>query len=84
MRAGTRPGRTVPRGHSTAWTPPPSRSHHLPVRVLAHIRKLDDCFGQFLVRLTCESRSRGEHSQAGPPVGKSDETRHRHRGSAEL
>jgi hypothetical protein len=26
----------------------------LPVRVLAHIKKLDDCFGQFLVRVTCK------------------------------
>jgi hypothetical protein len=24
------------------------------VRVLAHIKKLDDCFGQFLVRVVCE------------------------------
>ena len=32
----------------------PSRSHHLAVRVLAHIKKLDDCFGQFLVRVTCK------------------------------
>jgi hypothetical protein len=23
------------------------------VRVLTHIKKLDDCFGQFLVRVTC-------------------------------
>ena len=23
------------------------------MRVLAHIKKLDDCFGQFLVRVTC-------------------------------
>jgi hypothetical protein len=23
-------------------------THHAPVRVLAHIKKLDDCFGQFL------------------------------------
>jgi hypothetical protein len=29
------------------------RSHHLAVRVLTHIRKLDDCFGQFLVRVIC-------------------------------
>jgi hypothetical protein len=46
----------VPRSRSkccTAWTPP-GRSHYLPVRVLAHIKKLDDCFGQFLVRVTCK------------------------------
>jgi hypothetical protein len=23
--------------------------HHAPVRVLTHIKKLDDCFGRFLV-----------------------------------
>jgi len=27
--------------------------HHAPVRVLTHITKLDDCFGDFLVRVTC-------------------------------
>jgi hypothetical protein len=32
----------------------PSHLQHLPVRVLAHIKKLDDCFGQFLVRVTCK------------------------------
>ena len=32
----------------------PSDSHHSPVRVLSHIKKLDDCFGQFLVRVTCK------------------------------
>jgi len=31
-----------------------SRQHHAPVRVLPHIKKLDDCFGQFLVRVVCE------------------------------
>jgi hypothetical protein len=39
--------------HSTAWPPAPRRSHDSPVRVLAHIKKLDDCFGQFLVRVNC-------------------------------
>ena len=29
-------------------------AHHAPVRVLAHIKKLDDCFGQFLVRVICD------------------------------
>jgi hypothetical protein len=24
------------------------------VRVLTHVKKLDDCFGQFLVRVICE------------------------------
>jgi hypothetical protein len=41
-------------GGSTAWTPPLSSSHHLQVRVLAHIKKLGDCFGDFLVRVTCK------------------------------
>jgi hypothetical protein len=27
--------------------------HHAPVRVLPHIKKLDDCFGDFLVRVSC-------------------------------
>jgi hypothetical protein len=27
---------------------------HAPVRVLPHIKKLDDCFGQFLVRVICD------------------------------
>ena len=27
--------------------------HHAPVRVLDHIKRLDDCFGDFLVRVTC-------------------------------
>jgi hypothetical protein len=25
-----------------------------PMRVLTHIKKLDDCFGQFLVRVICD------------------------------
>ncbi|HWX34277.1 MAG TPA: hypothetical protein VNZ53_43485 [Steroidobacteraceae bacterium] len=29
------------------------RAHHSPVRLLTHIKKLDDCFGQFLVRVIC-------------------------------
>jgi hypothetical protein len=37
----------------TAWTPATGRSNHAPVRVLAHIKKLDDSFGQFLVRVSC-------------------------------
>ena len=31
-----------------------SRQHHTPVRLLPHIKKLDDCFGQFLVRVICD------------------------------
>jgi hypothetical protein len=26
---------------------------HAPVRVLPHIKRLDECFGDFLVRVTC-------------------------------
>jgi hypothetical protein len=29
------------------------RQHHALVRVLPHVRKLDDCLGDFLVRVTC-------------------------------
>jgi hypothetical protein len=29
------------------------RQHHAPVRVLPHIKKLDDCFGDFVVRVNC-------------------------------
>lgn len=31
-----------------------SRQHHAPVRVLPHIKKPDDCFGQSLVRVICD------------------------------
>lgn len=40
----------------TKWTLdllPRAPEHHSPVRVLPHITKLDDCFGDFLVRVTC-------------------------------
>jgi hypothetical protein len=30
------------------------RLHHARVRVLPHIKRLDDCFGDFLVRVVCE------------------------------
>jgi hypothetical protein len=33
---------------------PARRQHHVPVRVLPHIKRLDDCFGDFLVRVVCE------------------------------
>jgi hypothetical protein len=39
--------------------------HHFRVRVLAHIKKLDDCFGQFLVRVTCPCGA-SRHIQPGP------------------
>jgi hypothetical protein len=32
---------------------PGPRQHHAPVRVLPHIKKLDDALGDFLVRVTC-------------------------------
>jgi hypothetical protein len=28
--------------------------HHWPVRVLPHNKRLDECFGDFLVRVVCE------------------------------
>ena len=28
-------------------------AHHVPVRVLTHIKRLDDCFSQFHVRVIC-------------------------------
>jgi hypothetical protein len=31
-----------------------TRSHGAPVRVLPHIKRLDECFGQFLVRVICD------------------------------
>ncbi len=31
-----------------------SREHHALVRVLPHIKRLDDCVGQFLVRVICD------------------------------
>jgi hypothetical protein len=31
-----------------------TRPRHVRVRVLLHVKKLDDCFGQFLVRVICE------------------------------
>jgi hypothetical protein len=33
---------------------PAGNAHHAPVRVLPHINRLDDCFGDFLVRVVCE------------------------------
>jgi hypothetical protein len=41
------------RSPGAAWTHGLSRPHHSQVRVLTHIKKLDDCFGQFLVRVSC-------------------------------
>jgi hypothetical protein len=31
-----------------------SRQHDAPLRVLTHIKKLDDALGHFLVRITCK------------------------------
>ena len=28
-------------------------AHHAPVRVLPHVKRLDDCFSDFVVRVTC-------------------------------
>jgi hypothetical protein len=33
--------------------------HHARVRVLPHIKRLNDCFGDFLVRLSRAQRPRG-------------------------
>jgi hypothetical protein len=33
---------------------PAPRAHQAPVRVLTHIRKLDDALGHFRVRITCQ------------------------------
>src|SRR5215472_8990594 len=41
---------TLPR---TAWTRSPALRTMHPVRVLPHIKRLDECFGDFLVRVTC-------------------------------
>jgi hypothetical protein len=38
----------------SASAPAAVAPHHAPVRVLSHIKKLDDCFGQFLVRVICD------------------------------
>jgi hypothetical protein len=35
-----------------------SRQLPAPVRVLPHINRLDDCFGDFLVRVACECACR--------------------------
>jgi hypothetical protein len=43
-----------------------SRQHHAPVRVLTHIKKLDDAFGQFLVRVICDCGSRVVRSSPRP------------------
>jgi hypothetical protein len=37
----------------TAWTAGFPHPHHSRVRVLTHIKRLDDCFGQFLARVSC-------------------------------
>src|SRR5215469_16743766 len=38
---------------ATAWTPASAGPHRAPVRVLTHTKTLDDCFGDFLVRVVC-------------------------------
>ena len=40
------------------------RHHHARVRVLTHIKKLDDCFGDFLVRVVCECGAAVQDQQA--------------------
>lgn len=40
-------------GRRTGFTTHRQRSHHHGVRVLTHIKKLDDAFGMFRLRITC-------------------------------
>lgn len=40
-------------GRRAGFTASGQQRHDLCVRVLAHIKKLDDAFGQFRVRITC-------------------------------
>ena len=39
--------------------------HHSPVRVLPHIKRLDDSFGDFLVRVACDGETGSCSFQAG-------------------
>jgi hypothetical protein len=39
------------REEGQVWRP---RQNHAPMRVLPHIKPLDDCFGDFHVRVVCE------------------------------
>ena len=53
--------------------------HHVPVRVLIHLEKLDDCFGQFLVRVICDWGAVREisHVTCDQPQLERTSTRHR-------
>ena len=57
--ASTTPARLVQLGSllGTGWTTAPLASTIPPVRVLTHIKKLDDSFGDFRVRVICECGS---------------------------
>jgi hypothetical protein len=44
---------TAPRAAAHCMDVLAPRAHHRAVRVLGHVKKLDDAFGQFLVRVTC-------------------------------
>ena len=46
-------GHTTLRAHPYCMDAFARRPHHAPVRVLPHIKKLDDALGDFLVRVTC-------------------------------
>jgi hypothetical protein len=46
--------RAVPRLPQYCMAGRASAPHHASVRVLTHITKRDDCFGQFLVRVICD------------------------------
>jgi hypothetical protein len=43
-------------------------AHHAPVRVLTHIKRLDDCFGDFLVRVVYESAPAVRFSRKPSPA----------------
>ena len=54
-KAFCRPGQKIHSvSHATSYCmdAPAAAPHHAPVRVLPHIKRLDECFGDFLVRVT--------------------------------
>jgi hypothetical protein len=53
---------------------PDAHQHHSRVRVLTHIKKLDDCFGQFLVRVSCVC---GAKNARGPGAAGGKAQKHR-------
>jgi hypothetical protein len=51
---GAVPVRTVSVVLSSCMDELTTAPHHGPVRVLPHNKRLDECFGDFLVRVVCE------------------------------